>query len=146
MMVVLFLFGSSLVYGLLLPLGSAEWAVAIAIIIIERPPAGLIGMIGFRAAAQEKLMLTFFGLLVSDLFTNGLWGQRRPVCRLPPAANPWGWLAPCHPAGQTIDEYRVLKKAALRSIACERQQSPKAGRSGARNGPMNEGQVSRSQI
>ncbi len=99
-MVVLFLFGGSLVYGLLLPLGSAEWAVAIAIIIIERPPAGLIGMIGFRAAAQEKLMLTFFGLLVSDLFT--IWPMGSTTARLPVATGcePLGMVGPlssCRP-------------------------------------------------
>lgn len=52
MMVVLLPFGDSLVHGLFSPLGSAERAAAIAIIIIGRPLAELIGMIGFRAPPQ----------------------------------------------------------------------------------------------
>lgn len=30
----------------------------------------------------------------------------------------------CHPVGQTISECRLLTRATLRSIACDRQQSP----------------------
>lgn len=62
MMSLLILFGGALVHGLLVPLGWAEWLAAIAIILAVRPLAGLIGMIGFKAAAQEKLTLAFFGI------------------------------------------------------------------------------------
>ena len=101
-MVVLILFGGSLVHVLLSPLGSAEWTASIAIIMIRRPLAGLIGMIGFRAAAQEKLMLTFFGIRGSDRFT--VWSMGSTMARLAVATGCklWGWLAPFHPAGQTV--------------------------------------------
>lgn len=59
MMMVLLLFGSTLVHDLLSPLIWVDWVVAIAIIMIVRPLAGLIGLIGFRAATQEKLTLAF---------------------------------------------------------------------------------------
>lgn len=99
-MVVLILFGGSLVHGLLSPLGSAEWAAAISIIIIGRPLDGLIGMIGFRAAAQEKLMLTFFCIRVSDLFTTWPMGSTMARLAVATGCEPLGMIGPlssCRP-------------------------------------------------
>jgi len=62
MMVLLILFGGALINGLLEPLGWRDWLAAIAIILIVRPVAGLIGMIGHKADLSEKLTLAFFGI------------------------------------------------------------------------------------
>jgi NhaP-type Na+/H+ or K+/H+ antiporter len=62
MMGLLILFGGALVHGLLSPLTWTDWAAAILIILVVRPLAGMIGMIGFKAAIQEKMTLAFFGI------------------------------------------------------------------------------------
>ncbi|RYG87205.1 MAG: sodium:proton antiporter [Alphaproteobacteria bacterium] len=62
MMVLLILFGGALVNGLLGALRWTDAAAAAAIILIVRPLAGLIGLIGFRADRSEKLTLAFFGI------------------------------------------------------------------------------------
>lgn len=62
MMVLLILFGGALVEGLLRPLRAGDIVAAVAIILIVRPFAGLIGLAGLRAAASEKLTLAFFGI------------------------------------------------------------------------------------
>lgn len=125
MMVVLILFGGSLVHGLLSPLGSAERAAAMALILIERPFAGLIGMNGFRAAAQEKFMLTVFPSEWRIVLLCGLWVTMARLAEVT-GCEPIGMVGPLSSCRPTIHEYRVLTKAALRSIACERQQSPEA--------------------
>jgi NhaP-type Na+/H+ or K+/H+ antiporter len=62
MMVGLILFGGALASGLLAPLGWREIAVALALLLVVRPIAGLIGLAGFKARRSEKLTLAFFGI------------------------------------------------------------------------------------
>ena len=62
MMVVLILLGGALANGLLSALRWTDVAAAVAIILIVRPVAGMLAMIGFRAALPEKLTLAFFGI------------------------------------------------------------------------------------
>ncbi|PAX07298.1 cation:proton antiporter [Sphingomonas lenta] len=61
-MVGLLLFGGALVSGLLVPLTLADWVVAILVLLVIRPVAGLIGLASFRADWREKLTLSFFGI------------------------------------------------------------------------------------
>lgn len=62
MMVLLLLFGGALVNGLLAPLTWADAGVALIILLVVRPVAGLIGLAGFKADKSEKLTLAFFGI------------------------------------------------------------------------------------
>lgn len=62
MMILLILFGGALVSGLLAPLRWFDVVAAVLILMIVRPVAGLIGLIGFKAAPQEKLTIAFFGI------------------------------------------------------------------------------------
>lgn len=62
MMVVLILFGGALVSGLLSAIRWQDAAAAATIILIVRPAAGLIGLIGLKADWSEKLTLAFFGI------------------------------------------------------------------------------------
>lgn len=62
MMVVLLLFGGALADGLLRPMLWYDWIAAIAIIVVVRPLAGLIALIGHRADMSERLTLAFFGI------------------------------------------------------------------------------------
>ncbi len=62
MMVVLLLFGGALVSGLLGALTWGDVGIAVAVLLLVRPAAGLIGMIGLKASLSEKLTLAFFGI------------------------------------------------------------------------------------
>ena len=62
MMAGLLLFGGALTNDLLAPLGWIEVLAAVLILLVVRPIAGLIGLVGFRAAISEKLTLAFFGI------------------------------------------------------------------------------------
>ncbi|OQW40952.1 MAG: cation transporter [Proteobacteria bacterium SG_bin5] len=62
MMLVLLLFGGALVWGLIAPLGWVDLLAALAIILVVRPLAGLIAMIGLRADWSEKVTLAAFGI------------------------------------------------------------------------------------
>lgn len=62
MMVLLLLFGGALVSGLLAAVGWIEIAVALAILLVVRPVAGLAGLLGHKADGSEKLTLAFFGI------------------------------------------------------------------------------------
>jgi NhaP-type Na+/H+ or K+/H+ antiporter len=62
MMIGLLLFGGALVSGLLAPIGWVEAFVAVLILLVVRPVAGMIGLFGFRAHLSEKLTLAFFGI------------------------------------------------------------------------------------
>ena len=62
MMVLLLLFGGALVSGLLTPLTLVDVGLALAVLLVVRPAAGLIGMIGLKADREEKLTLAFFGI------------------------------------------------------------------------------------
>jgi sodium/hydrogen antiporter len=62
MMAGLILFGGALVSGMLADVGWREAVLAIATLLVVRPLAGLIGLIGFRAERGEKLTLAFFGI------------------------------------------------------------------------------------
>ena len=62
MMVLLLLFGGALVTGLLTPLRLADVFAAVVILLIIRPAAGLLGLIGLKASWSERLTLAFFGI------------------------------------------------------------------------------------
>ncbi|MBU0834090.1 MAG: cation:proton antiporter [Alphaproteobacteria bacterium] len=62
MMILLVLFGGALVSGLLAPLRAIDVVAALVILLIIRPFAGLIGLLGFKASWREKLTLAFFGI------------------------------------------------------------------------------------
>ena len=62
MMVVLILFGGALVSGLLTAVTWTDVGVAAVILLVIRPAAGWIGLLGFRAVPGEKLTLAFFGI------------------------------------------------------------------------------------
>ncbi|MFC7556598.1 cation:proton antiporter [Pseudoroseomonas wenyumeiae] len=62
MMVLLLLFGGALVSGLLAPVSWTEAGIAVAILLVIRPVAGLVSLIGFTASGSEKFTLAFFGI------------------------------------------------------------------------------------
>jgi sodium/hydrogen antiporter len=62
MMVLLLMFGGAIVSGLLKPLTMADVGLALVTLLIVRPVAGLVGLIGFKAVVSEKLTLSFFGI------------------------------------------------------------------------------------
>jgi NhaP-type Na+/H+ or K+/H+ antiporter len=62
MMILLILFGGALVSGLLAPLRWQDVLAALAIILLVRPLAGLIGLARFPTGTGEKLTLAFFGI------------------------------------------------------------------------------------
>lgn len=62
MMAGLLLFGGALVSGLLAPIGWTELIVALVILLVVRPVAGLVGLLGWKAPLEEKLTLAFFGI------------------------------------------------------------------------------------
>lgn len=62
MMVLLILFGGALVSGLLVPLRWNDIVAAIAIILVVRPIAGLMALVGHKVDRSEKLTLAFFGI------------------------------------------------------------------------------------
>ena len=61
-MVLLLLFGGALVSGLLAPLTWTDLGIALAVLLVVRPIAGVLGLIGVRASRSEKLTLAFFGI------------------------------------------------------------------------------------
>lgn len=62
MMLLLLLFGGALVSGMLAPLTGIDVLAALAILLIVRPAAGLVGLIGHAADWRERLTLAFFGI------------------------------------------------------------------------------------
>ena len=62
MMVLLLLFGGALVSGLLAPLKWVDVLLAIVILLLVRPLAGLVSLAGFKVSFAEKLTLAFFGI------------------------------------------------------------------------------------
>lgn len=62
MMVLLLLFGGALTRGLLAPLSWIDVVAVLAILLVVRPLAGLIGLLGHRADWTERLTLAFFGI------------------------------------------------------------------------------------
>ena len=62
MMVLLILFGGALASGLLAPLRWVDVGVAAAVLLIVRPAAGLLSLIGSRTTCGERLTLAFFGI------------------------------------------------------------------------------------
>jgi NhaP-type Na+/H+ or K+/H+ antiporter len=62
MMVLLILFGGALVSGMLRTLQWQDAVAALAIILVVRPIAGLVGLTRFPADRSEKLTLAFFGI------------------------------------------------------------------------------------
>lgn len=62
MMALLVLFGGALVSGMLAPLTWADGAAALIILLVVRPVAGLLGLVGHQADWRERLTLAFFGI------------------------------------------------------------------------------------
>lgn len=62
MMVLLLMFGGALVSGLLSTVTWVDAVVAAIILLVIRPITGLIGLLGYKAHAGEKLTLAFFGI------------------------------------------------------------------------------------
>ncbi|TDX83631.1 sodium/hydrogen exchanger family protein [Neorhizobium sp. R1-B] len=62
MMILLVLFGGALVNGLLAPLRFMDVMVSVIVLLVIRPVAGWIGLLGLEAARREKLTLSFFGI------------------------------------------------------------------------------------
>lgn len=62
MMAGLLFFGGALVNGLLAPLGWVEALAAGLILLVVRPLAGAVGMLGLNIDRSEKLTLAFFGI------------------------------------------------------------------------------------
>jgi NhaP-type Na+/H+ or K+/H+ antiporter len=62
MMVLLLLFGGALTSGLLAPLSWVDVAAVLAILLVVRPLAGLIGLLGHDTDWTERLTLSFFGI------------------------------------------------------------------------------------
>jgi NhaP-type Na+/H+ or K+/H+ antiporter len=62
MMVLLLLFGGALVSGLLTGLRWVDVGIALVVLLVIRPLAGLIGLVGLKTAIGEKLTLAFFGI------------------------------------------------------------------------------------
>lgn len=62
MMVLLILFGGALVSGLLTSVTWTDAAVAAVILLVVRPVAGWIALLGYKADRSEKLTLSFFGI------------------------------------------------------------------------------------
>lgn len=62
MMLLLLMFGGALVSGLLGPLKWIDVFAALVILLVIRPAAGMIGLVGSRIATSEKLTLAFFGI------------------------------------------------------------------------------------
>ncbi|BDA83599.1 cation transporter [Aureimonas sp. SA4125] len=62
MMVLLLLFGGALVNGLLAPLEWIDVAAALVILLVVRPVAGMVALVGHHAHWREKFLLAFFGI------------------------------------------------------------------------------------
>ncbi|MFD1786182.1 cation:proton antiporter [Sphingomonas floccifaciens] len=62
MMVLLILFGGALVSGLLAPITWTDAIVAVVVLLVVRPLAGWVGLIGWTGDRGEKLTLSFFGI------------------------------------------------------------------------------------
>ena len=62
MMVLLLLFGGALAKGLLSGLAPGDVVAALVILLVIRPATGLIGLLGLKASASEKLTIAFFGI------------------------------------------------------------------------------------
>lgn len=60
--IVLIVFGGTLVYGILQPLNWTMVLVGILFLVVVRPLSGLLGMIGIKIPAREKLIISFFGI------------------------------------------------------------------------------------
>lgn len=61
-MLLLVLFGGALANGLLVSLTWVDAAVAMAILLVVRPVAGLLSLVGARQPFREKLLLAFLGI------------------------------------------------------------------------------------
>lgn len=75
MMVLLILFGGALVSGLLAPITWTDVAVTAVILLIIRPAAGWIGLLGYQADRSEKLTLSFFGIRGVGAFYYSAYGM-----------------------------------------------------------------------
>lgn len=60
--VILILFGGALITGVLEPVGWLGWLVAIAIVLVVRPAAGMLGLAWLPLARKEKAAVSFFGI------------------------------------------------------------------------------------
>lgn len=88
MMVLLILFGGSLVSGLFASVGWVDMAVAAAILLVVRPLTGCLGLLGYSADAREKMTLAFFGIRgVGSIYYLAFGINHMPV---PDAERLWG--------------------------------------------------------
>lgn len=62
MMVILVLFGGAIAGGLLAPVGWLEVGAAVAILLVVRPAAGIVSLIGTRRPTDERFAIAFFGI------------------------------------------------------------------------------------
>ena len=62
MMMVLLVFGASLMTGLLRPIGLSDVLVALAIMFVIRPASGMLAMIGSGMTRGERAAIAFFGI------------------------------------------------------------------------------------
>ena len=60
--IVLLLFGGTLVHGILLSLTTSMVWLGLAVVLFIRPVTGLLGIIGEKHSAKEKLAIAFFGI------------------------------------------------------------------------------------
>ncbi|WP_117594854.1 cation:proton antiporter [Haloprofundus halophilus] len=62
MTVIMVLFGGALVTGLLDPLTLVDVAVALVVVLLVRPLAGVVGLLGFSRDWRERAAIAFFGI------------------------------------------------------------------------------------
>lgn len=60
--VILVLLGGAIARGLLAPVGWAEVLVALAFLLLVRPVAGWVGLLGGKTGPRERIALSFFGI------------------------------------------------------------------------------------
>jgi NhaP-type Na+/H+ or K+/H+ antiporter len=88
MMVLLILFGGSLVSGLFASVSWVDMAVAAAILLVVRPLTGWLGLLAYPADAREKMTLAFFGIRgVGSIYYLAFGINHMPV---PDAERLWG--------------------------------------------------------
>jgi NhaP-type Na+/H+ or K+/H+ antiporter len=62
MMALLLLFGGALAGGLLAPLHWQDWVLAALVLLVIRPAAGMLALVGSTAPAPERLVIAVFGI------------------------------------------------------------------------------------
>lgn len=60
--VLMFLIGAYAVTGIFQPMTPTLWLVALVIVLVVRPAAGLIGLVGTGLPRRERWIIAFFGI------------------------------------------------------------------------------------